>query len=151
MPIFYGEKVNSHACFKATYKLLSEQLASSPLVESNFLATFKLLCSIHVNVPKSYWDFYMEFLCMALLWRVNNFVWKFLFLLRIWNSKVSSFKEKKVMDYYWYSTENLYEFKYRLKNNHICFDTITFLTGTVSMKCHFSIKNIFCNVLISYN
>jgi hypothetical protein len=44
-------KVHSHVCFKATYKLLSEQLATSPLVESDFLATFKLLCSIHVNVP----------------------------------------------------------------------------------------------------
>jgi hypothetical protein len=44
-------KVHSHICFKATYKLLIEQLASIPLVESYFLATFKLLCSIHVNVP----------------------------------------------------------------------------------------------------
>jgi hypothetical protein len=36
-------KVHSHVCFKATYKLLIEQLASIPLVESDFLATLKLL------------------------------------------------------------------------------------------------------------
>jgi hypothetical protein len=49
--VLYTVKVHSHVCFKATYKLLSERLASSPLVESDFLATFKLLCSTHVNVP----------------------------------------------------------------------------------------------------
>jgi hypothetical protein len=43
-------KVHSHVCFKVTYKLLIEQLASIPLVENDFLATFKLLCSIHGNV-----------------------------------------------------------------------------------------------------
>jgi hypothetical protein len=31
--------------------LLIKQLASIPLVESDFLATFKLFCSIHVNAP----------------------------------------------------------------------------------------------------
>jgi hypothetical protein len=32
--------------------LLIEQVASIQLVESDFLATFKLLCSIHVNVKR---------------------------------------------------------------------------------------------------
>jgi hypothetical protein len=59
-------KVHSHVCFKAIYKLLSEQLASSPLVESDFLATFKLLCSIHVNVPLDHF----EFNTFHALWRV---------------------------------------------------------------------------------
>jgi hypothetical protein len=48
----FGVKVHSHVCFKATYKWLIEQLASIPLVESDFLATSKLLCSIHGNVKR---------------------------------------------------------------------------------------------------
>jgi hypothetical protein len=40
---FFVRSVHSHVCFKATWKLLNEQLASIPLLENDFLATFKLL------------------------------------------------------------------------------------------------------------
>jgi hypothetical protein len=40
---------------KQLIKLLIEQLVSISLVESDFLAFFKLLCSIHVNVFIRIW------------------------------------------------------------------------------------------------